>query len=322
MIHTPKTPPRDSSTSPHQAAVSLGMTQVKPVRPSLKAKSYKLKASPTIGIIGSRGRMGKAFTKLFGKRGLRVIGADLRTKLRSEDVAKKADILLIAVPISVTPTVIERVALLIKPNALITDLTSIKTPAINAMKRCAPSTTEILGLHPMFHDSMVSDMRGQTIVVCPIKTGPWSRWFFHFLRHEGANLQKSNPQAHDHMMSVIQGITHLSAIATGMALQKLGVTPQKSLRFSSPIYRLRLEMVGRVLHQDPKLYAEIALDNPMTKNALNAYQEAIKLLAEHVNKHNMKGFVHEFQSASKHLGSFTKTAYQNTNKLLKILNPQ
>lgn len=295
MIHTPKTPPH------------------------LQATSYNLQP-PLIGIIGSHGRMGKSFTKLFRKKGIRVLGADLKTAIRSEDVARKADILLIAVPISDTPTVIERLAPLMKKHSLITDLTSIKTPAINAMKRCAPLTTEILGLHPMFHDSMVADMRGQTIVLCPMRTGPWSRWFLNFFQHEGVKLQKSSPQAHDQMMSVIQGITHISAIATGMALRKLGVTPNKSLQFSSPIYRLRLEMVGRVLHQDPKLYAEIALDNPMTKNTLNAYQEAIKLLAEQVSKHNMKGFVHEFQNASKHFGPFTKIAYVNTNRLLKNLS--
>jgi prephenate dehydrogenase len=187
---------------------------------------------------------------------------------------------------------------------------------MKAMQQFAPATVEILGLHPMFNDTAVLDMKSQMIVVCPQRKGPLASWMLNFFRKEGAILEETSPEEHDEMMSVIQGITHLSAIATGIALEKLRVTPAQSLKFSSPIYRLRLEMVGRVLHQSPTLYAEIALENPKTMEALCAYQEAINVLAEHTKKHNMKGFINAFSQASAHLGPFTKTAYQKTNKLL------
>lgn len=271
---------------------------------------------PTITIIGAQGKMGSAFCQLFRQHGLEVVEVDLDTT-DPRSAVSKADIVLFSVPISSTVEIITALAPSAKPDALLCDLTSIKGPAMAAMIEHAPAGTEILGLHPMFGPHAVADMSGQVVAICRERSGRWAEFLLEFLKERGALLKETTPAEHDKMMSIIQGLTHLSSIATAMALQKLGFQVQESFEFSSPIYRLRLEMVGRILSQDPQLYADIALENPLTKDSLLAYQEAIEQLAGMVKDHDTSGFVREFQQAAQYLGDFKDDAYRRTTQLIE-----
>jgi|CXWL01.1.fsa_nt_gi prephenate dehydrogenase len=272
---------------------------------------------PIITIIGAHGKMGSAFTQLFKKHELTVLEVDLNTDLKAKEVIPKADIVIFSVPISSTVQLIQSLGPLIKSGALIADLTSIKTPALATMLASAPTDTEILGMHPMFGPSGVEEMTRQVIAVCKKRSGPWSEFLIRFFGEQGAIIKETTPEEHDKMMSIIQGLTHLSSIATAMALKQLGFGVQESFEFSSPIYRLRLEMVGRILSQDPKLYADIAIENPLTMDSLTAYQQAIEHLSSLVKNHDTAGFVSEFQQAAAFLGDFKDDAYQRTNELIK-----
>jgi len=70
---------------------------------------------------------------------------------------------------------------------------------------------------------------------------------------------------HDKAMSVIQGMTHFMLISGGMTMRDLGFKLQETKNLSSPVYQLVLDLVGRILGQDPRLYGEIQLNNPETK---------------------------------------------------------
>ncbi|MDP2690998.1 MAG: prephenate dehydrogenase/arogenate dehydrogenase family protein [bacterium] len=273
---------------------------------------------PLIGIIGSEGKMGKAFSQLFVSREFEVIGADLNTDLSGEQVARKADILIFSVPITRTVEVIRELSPLAKSGALIADFTSIKSPAVQALLESAPESCEVLGLHPMFGPEFGSDLKQQVIVSCPVRSGTLAEQLLDFFRSEGAHIKECSAEEHDRMMSLIQGITHISAIATGMAMKKLGFQINKSLDFSSPIYKLRLDMVGRVLSQSPELYAEIAIENPLTEQSLTAYQEAITLLMKTVQERDENRFVQAFREAADFMGDFKNQAYRRTNHLLTL----
>ena len=270
----------------------------------------------TIAIVGARGKMGSAFSQLFRKHKLNVLEVEFDTP-EPTTVVSQADIVLFSVPISSTTEVIASLVPSMKPGALVCDLTSIKIPAVNAMKDNSPDDSEILGLHPMFGPHAVGDMTSQVIAACPERSGPLSRLLIQLFKSEGAVIKETTPEEHDRMMSIIQGLTHLSSIATAMALRQLGFQFKNSLEFSSPIYRLRLEMIGRILSQDAQLYADIAIENPLTQDSLRAYQNAIEQLANLLNKHDTAGFVQEFQEAANYLGSFKDDAYQRTNELIQ-----
>jgi len=63
-------------------------------------------------------------------------------------------------------------------------------------------------------------------------------------------------------MAVVQGLTHFNYISIGKTLEKLSFNVRESRKYSSPIYDLMLDMVGRIIGQNPKLYASIQMQNP------------------------------------------------------------
>lgn len=273
--------------------------------------------TPTITIIGAHGKMGQAFSELFTARGLEVLEVDITTALTAQEAIPQSDIVIFSVPISQTSQIISELAPLAKEGSLLTDFTSIKSPAVQALQDHAPESCEVMGLHPMFGPSMVKDLKKQVFAACPVRSGDWTRFLIAFLEEEGSLVKILDAEEHDQMMSVIQGLTHISAIATAMALKELDVDINKSLDFSSPVYRLRLEMVGRILSQSAPLYAEIAIENPLTKKSLKAYLNAIKKLMKYVSSDDEKGFIQAFESASEFLGDFKDEAYQRTTKLIQ-----
>ena len=247
---------------------------------------------------------------------MEVLEADLNTDLRPSELIQQADITVFSVPITDTPGLIEQLAPLAKEGSLLTDFTSIKSPAVTALAESAPEHCEVLGLHPMFGPSVVNKLNNQVFAACPVRKGPHTDFLLDFFRGQGALIKTTTPEEHDQMMSVVQGLTHLSSIATAMALKELGVDLHQSLEFSSPIYQLRLDMVGRILSQDPRLYAEIAIENPLTMQSLTAYVQAIDELMKLISQGDEQGFIQAFTEAADFLGDFRYEAYERTSQLI------
>jgi prephenate dehydrogenase len=274
--------------------------------------------NPTICIIGAKGKMGSAFTQLFTSKGIQVLEVDIGSTLTAQEAIPQADITIFSVPITNTVDLINELSIMAKSGSLVADFTSIKSPAVEAMKENAPEDCEIMGIHPMFGPSVVKQLKDQVIAFSPIRSGTWSQWLLDFFKEEGALLKETTAQHHDEMMSVIQGIIHFSSIATGIAIKNLGFNFQETLAFSSPVYRLRLDMCGRVLSQSARLYGEIALENPMNKKSVKAYQDAIALIADSINNHDIDEFTSAFEEAAEFLGEdFVNAAYQRTNQLIQ-----
>ncbi|MDP3976173.1 MAG: prephenate dehydrogenase/arogenate dehydrogenase family protein [bacterium] len=270
-----------------------------------------------IGIIGAKGKMGEAFVQLFRSQGCEVLEADISTELSGKDLIQQADITIFSVPITAAVGLIRELAPHAKSGALLSDFTAIKTPAVQAMREAAPKSCEILGLHPIFGPGVVQDMSQQVIAACPVRAGDKAAQLLQFFTDQGAQIKETSPEEHDRMMSLIQGVTHVSAIATAMAMKKLGVSVSETLEYASPIYKLRLEMVGRILSQGAQLYAEIAVENPLTKESIGAYLESIQFLKDCVVSGHEEGFIQAFREAAEYLGDFKEEAYRKTSKLIK-----
>lgn len=278
--------------------------------------------NPLIAIIGGKGKMGWEFTQLFRKKKIKVLVVDIDTAITLEEAVRKAAITIVSVPISKTVKIIEHILKYAPPHALITDLTSIKVPVDAAFKRGQRRDLEMVGLHPLFGPSMVSDMRGQVIAYCPYKAGLYAHWLTYFLQHNGAVIKKTTPHEHDESMAIIQGITHFSAIASAMALKKLAVDITKTRQFASPIYSLRLAMIGRILSQSPELYADIELENPLTKKAVRAYRDSIDILSRAIKGKNKQLFIDSFKNAATYLGTYTITAQKQTDTIIKKMRDE
>jgi prephenate dehydrogenase len=270
----------------------------------------------TIGIIGGTGLMGRWFEKFFVRLGYRVLIASRKTKLTLEECAKNSDIVIVSVPINATIDVIKKVAPLVKKEGLLMDFTSLKSEPLKAMLE--NSKCSVLGLHPVFGPG-VQNLKNQTIVLCPGRGKEWQKRIQDILLKEGAKLKITSAIKHDKMMSVIQGVIHFSSITISHVLKELEIDINESQDFSSPIYKLRMDMVGRILNQNPNLYADIEIENPQTAKALKAYLETCSKLYNIIKNKDKQAFVSYFEDAADYLGDFKKEAEQYSDYLIHKL---
>ena len=192
---------------------------------------------------------------------------------------EESDIVLVSVLIEKTVEVIRMVAPRMHPGSLIMDVTSIKSEPVKAMKTYAPKGVEVLGTHPMFGPTMPS-LSGQTIIFTPVegKTGKWLSIIQSLFESDGAHIGILEAEEHDEMMAVVQALTHFAYIGIGAALKALDFDVQRSRLFMSPVYEIMIDFVGRILDQNPELYASIQ-KNPKAAAVRQTYvAECMRLM--------------------------------------------
>jgi len=198
-------------------------------------------------------------------------------------------------------------------DGLLMDLTSVKGEPVKAM-RAAPEEVELLGTHPMFGPS-VRSMRGQTVIIVRERAGPLAERVIDSFVDAGANVQEAGAREHDEMMSVVQGLTHYSLISVGGALERLDFDIEESRRFMSPVYEIVLDFVGRVLNQNPDLYAEIQMNQPVGE-VHDALVDSADALRDAVERGDADDFTDEMLDAARHYGD-TKSALRRSDKLIE-----
>jgi prephenate dehydrogenase len=82
----------------------------------------------------------------------------------------------------------------------------------------------------------------------------------------------------------------------------------------SPMYDIMLDLVGRILEQNPYLYAMIQM-NPEVAKVHKAYINQCNLLAETVKRKDIEGFVGIMKKAAAHFGD-TESALRRSEKLI------
>lgn len=270
----------------------------------------------TVGIIGGTGHMGQWFKKFFEKNKCKVLIASRKTKLTLKECASKSDVVIISVPIDVTIKIIKEVAPFVREDALLMDFTSLKKEPVEAMLKHSKSA--VIGAHPVFGPS-VKTIKNQTIVLCPARPKKWLSWLRNILEKNGALVRITTPGKHDKMMSIIQGVTHFSTICVAHTLKKLGIDVEESLHYTSPIYKLRMDMVGRLLNQDPTLYADIEMLNPENKKAMEEYIRSTRELIGIIKRKDRGEFIKFFKEGADFLGDFKQEATEYSDYLIEQL---
>jgi prephenate dehydrogenase len=278
--------------------------------------SITIKEKLTIGIIGGTGEMGTFFRSFFEENGHTVLIQGRRTELTLEECIKQSDVVMLSVPIDATVPLIKEIGHLFTEEQLICDITSLKIDPIEAMLNHTKAA--VLGMHPVFGPG-VPTITKQAVVLCPGRGDEWLDWFSDLFKRNGANVKVTSAAEHDSMMAIIQGLMHFSTISIAHVLKELNIDVDESMAFSSPIYKLRLSMVGRILNQDPSLYANIEIMNSETLPVLRSYLENCYRLLDLVKQENSEGFIDYFKEASNYLGDFKERATDYSNYVINKL---
>jgi len=266
-----------------------------------------------IAVIGGKGAMGRFVGDVFRSLGHELLISDVDTSMTPEEAARAADLVVVSVPIAVTEEVIRRVGPCVRPEAGLMDVTSLKEAPVAWMLESTEA--EVIGGHPMFSPAVESIHR-QVVVLCRARGDAWADWVKRALESQGAEVVETTPAEHDRAMAVIQALRHAATIAFGKTLADLGVDIHETLRFTSPIYRLELIMVGRLFSQDPELYADLGLRNAYRGEVMDALEASVHAVADAVRRGDRDAFISEFRRIAAYFSDFSEQAMGESTYLL------
>ena len=233
-------------------------------------------------------------------------------------LANISDILVISVPIQFTSDVIHEVAPFMKSGSLMVDVTSVKEEPLKAMKEALPETVECIPTHPVF-GPRTTRLDNQVIVLTAEKKGKWYNKVYDYLASKNMRIIETTAQKHDFMMSIVQVLTHFSFISTASAIEKLKVDLTESEDYESPIYNLMIDMIARIVAQNPYLTYNIQSMNNNGPKIRNTFAEAVIELRDVINNNDEDEFVNIAIKATKHMGDITN-ALGRSDKAISALS--
>jgi len=267
-----------------------------------------------ISVIGGTRGLGKWIAEFLRNRDFevcitgrdRITGEKVSKKLDVEyspnnvKTASESDVVIVSVPINVTNSVIEEIAPVMKSGSLMVDVTSVKEGPTKTMQRFVPEGVEFLPSHPMF-GPRIRTLDGQVVVLTPINKGKWYNKVINFLKNENSKVLITTPENHDKMMSVVQGLTHFAYINIASTIESLKVDIKESRKFASPIYSLMVDMIARIVAQNPYLAYSIQTENKYNKNTHAKFLTNLKELKKIIDEEDQEKFVKTMSNAAKHL---------------------
>lgn len=278
-------------------------------------------------ILGGTGETGSWFARYFREKGFDVavwgpsgkvdVAERLGVRYAHDKLAEveQSDIVLVSVLIEKTVEVIREVAPRMHPGSLLMDVTSIKSAPMKAMRTFAPKGVEVLGTHPMFGPTMPS-LRGQTIILTPAegKSSKWLPAIRSLFETDGAKIEVLDADEHDEIMAVVQALTHFAYIGIGATLKSLDFDVQRSRKFMSPVYEIMIDFVGRILDQNPELYASIQ-KNPKAMRVRQNFVTECMRLCERADAGDLEGFKRIMREAAEHYGG-THEALERSDRII------
>jgi chorismate mutase/prephenate dehydrogenase len=271
-------------------------------------------------IIGGKGQLGSIFVDLFQRSSYHVEIIEQEDWSKSDKILLDACLVIVAVPIRLTSSVIQLLNNL-PEDCVLADFTSVKESPLYEMMKAHKGA--VVGLHPMFGPDVTSLIK-QTIIVCDGRDKEKYQWLLKQFQVWGAKTYQVSAHEHDQAMSMVQVMRHFSTIAYGYHLMSEGADIENLVNMSSPIYRLELIMVGRLFAQDPILYSDIIFSNPENITMMKRFAYRFLELLEDVESGDKESFVHMFEQVSHWFGDYaddflaeSKTMLLKANELKK-----
>jgi prephenate dehydrogenase len=260
--------------------------------------------------------MGRCLADLFADLGHAVMIADLDTALTPLEAAAAADVVIVSVPIDATIEVIEDLGPKVREDGLMMDVTSIKQAPMKAMLRS--TSASVVGTHPLFGPS-VHSLQGQRLVIVPGRGEIWLDWARQMFSARGLSILETTAEAHDNAMAIVQVLTHFSTEVMGATMARLGVNLDDTLKFTSPVYLMDLQMTARHFAHSPDLYASIQMSNPQADRITRAFVDAAGEMRRRIDARDREGFRDAFGEVREFFGEFTQRALEQSSFLIDRL---
>ncbi len=270
-----------------------------------------------VTVIGGYGKLGRFFSQQLSTAGHEVSILEHSDWDDAPRLLGSAELVLVCVPIEHTLSIIQQAAPYLKPDTALADITSVKTPIVQELLK--QHQGPVLSLHPMFGPGVQSFL-SQNVVVCPGRQEQAFKWLLDLIESSGGKLIACTPEEHDHMMVAIQAIRHFTTFSLGVFLAEEGIDISRSLAFSSPLYRLEIDMVSRLFAQDSALYVDIMLTAVERRQAITRLVETYSRLAQLVENKDGAALKREFEATRSTFAQGANQAVAESNHIIDSLS--
>ncbi|MEH2011612.1 bifunctional chorismate mutase/prephenate dehydrogenase [Nostoc sp.] len=270
-----------------------------------------------VTLVGGGGMMGRFFKQKLTAASHIVTILEQDDWDRAEFLLAEADLVLICVPIEYTIEVIRKLANYLAPTTTLADIASIKVPILQAMLEY--HNGPVMGLHPMFGQGIESFL-SQKVVVCPGREENAFQWLLDLIENEGGKLIVCTPEEHDQMMMAVQAIRSFKTFGFGIFLAEEEINIRRSLDFSSPIFRLEIDIVSRLFSQSAPLIVDIMLATPERHEAIYKLAKTYNRLAQLILQNDRDTLIREFKAVYSFLGEEMNGAVEESSHVINALS--
>jgi len=228
------------------------------VGPGLLGGSIALSARRSGGFhIGLWARRAEAVAEI------ETLGIADQASIDLEEIVKDADLIVLCIPIGAMPVIARRIAEVISPEAIVTDVGSVKACVVAELEPIFRGRGRFAGSHPMAGSEQAgvraarADLfDGAVCIVTPSERSDAQAMeeIRSFWQKLGCRVTELSPAAHDEIVAQISHFPHLLAAAL---VQCVADENPRALDFSGPGFR----DMTRVAGGPPAMWAEILRSN-------------------------------------------------------------
>jgi len=284
-----------------------------------------------VAIIGA-GKMGRWFTRFFLEEGDSVVVSSRSEgkllRLREEfgveiasnvDAVKKADRVLICVPIENFGEVVKEIHSHVRPDQVVMDICSVKEMPVKVMHEYIRAGVT-LGTHPVFGPG-VKGIKGQNFILTPTvkKEEAFAENFKGWLEGRGAKVFIMSPRRHDELMSVVLGLPHFLGLVVCDALLDYGKFLEIE-KVGGASYKILLTLAEAVASEKTEFYTSLQMMLPEVEKIEGLFLEKCREWLDVVRRRDRLAFAKKMEFVKKRLRkvnpSYAKS-YEVMHRLLE-----
>lgn len=246
-------------------------------------------------VVGGKGGMGRWIARFLRGQGHRVTihdpdpaESDFPEVADLSAVAIEADLIVIAVPMSVCPQVLENLAQL-GVKGVVAEMCSLKGHLLPLIERLREDGLRLVSFHPLFGPD-VRMLSGRTIVFCDEARNKDLEVVRGLFAETSARLVDMSSTEHDRRMGLVLGLTHLANLVFARALSHSSIRAFDLSEVAGVTFTKQLETTREVTGENPGLYFEIQALNRLTPETGRWLQQALAEWLAAVESNDEAGF--------------------------------
>jgi len=232
-------------------------------------------------VVGGKGGMGRWIARFLRGQGHRVTICDPDPEESGfaevtdlSAAAPDADLIVIAVPMSVCPEVLANLAQL-GVKGVVAEMCSLKDHLLPFIDQLREDGLRLVSFHPLFGPD-VRMLSGRTIVFCDEARKSDLEVVRGLFAETSARLVDMSSAEHDRRMGLVLGLTHLANLVFARALSNSAIDASDLSEVAGVTFTKQLGTTREVTAENPGLYFEIQALNRLTPETGKWLRQALE----------------------------------------------